>query len=554
MTGIDCFRWLAALGCAALALSASAQQAPDAGQSLRELLPPAALPPERSLDLQLPEDSATTQAAPLDGPTLLVRGFTLSGNQVIDSAELLGLLTDLHGKELTLGELEAAATRLTQRYRERGYPLARAYVPEQRIKDGMVALLVLEGYYGRLQVNNESNLNDFALAPLSQLQSGDAVRAEALERSLLLLNERSGVRARGVLRPGSELGTTDLLVGLNATPAVNGSLGYDNGGNRFTGTSRLSGALGLNSPTGLGDRLDFRLLGTEEEQLYYYMAYQLPLGPWGTSVGASYSYLEYELGEDFEDLEAYGTARAASVFINQPLLASRGLWVNARLQYDNKRLEDMIDLYESDSNKRSRLTTLTLDGNARDSLLGGGLTQFSLSWGLGNLGIRSQAEREIDDVSARTHGGYNLGRISLARLHRLSNKFSLFARVRGQWTDDNLDGSEKFGLGGAYGVRAYPQGEAQGDEGWLANLELRYALLQQLQLSAFLDHGRVRLNKETWDDGDNHRNLSAMGVAGAWYSGQWRVDAHAAWPVGNAQPLSDKHKEPRCWLQVAWVF
>ncbi|WP_211165870.1 ShlB/FhaC/HecB family hemolysin secretion/activation protein [Azoarcus sp. TTM-91] len=554
MTAMRSIPLLLGLACGGLAMPAAAQIAPGAGQSLREVAPPAPLPAERKLDLQLPEDGAAAAQPLQGGPTVMVRGFTVSGNQAIDSAELLALLADLQGRELDLGELENAAARLSRRYRELGYPLARAYVPEQRIKDGMVALVVLEGRYGAVQVNNESPLGAFALAPLRELHVGEAVRAAALERALLLLNERAGAKARGVLRPGSEVGATDLLVGLDATPAISGSLGYDNAGNRYTGASRLSAGLGINSPTGLGDRLDLRVLGTEEKQAYYYAGYQLPLGAWGTSAGISYSYLEYELGKDFKALDAHGTARAAGVFLNQPLVVSRELWVNARLQYDHKRLSDKIDLYGTDSGKRSRVTTLTVDGNARDALFGGGLSQFSLSWSLGQLSLRSAEDRENDDASARTRGGFNVWRTTLTRLQRLDDRFSLFGRLRGQWADGNLDGSEKFGLGGPYGVRAYPQGEAQGDEGWIANLELRYALMPEWQLSAFLDHGQIRRNRQPWDDADNHRELGAMGVGTAWSSEHWRLEAYSAWRVGDARPESDKHKEPRFWLQAAWLF
>lgn len=541
----------AALVCAGQA--AFAQIAPDAGQSLREVQPPAPLPPERSIDLQLPRE-APPAPAPAGGPTVFVKGFALAGNSVIDSTELLALLADLRDKELSLGDLENAAARLTRHYRERGYPLARAYVPEQRVQDGIVRMEILEGRYGAIQTNNLSRLRDAALAPLDTLAAGEAVRAEALERALLLLNERAGASARAVLRPGAEVGTTDLLVGLDPLPLVTGGIAYDNGGNRFTGASRLTGLLGINSPLGLGDRLDLRAIGTLENQRYYSVGYQIPFGRWGTSAGVSYSYMEYELAKDFEDLEAYGTAHATSFFVNQPIVASRGFWLNARLQYDRKRLADRIDLYDERRDKRSYVTTLALDGNARDGVFGGGLTQFSLGWSMGRLSLYGADDLATDRQTAKTDGHFNVWRPTLARLQRLTDSLSLFGRWRGQWADGNLDGSEKFGLGGMYGVRAYPQGEAQGDEGWIANLELRYALTQELQLSGFVDHGRVRINKTPWDDSDNHQRLSAMGVGVAWASGPWRLEGYSAWRIGDARPTSDEHREPRFWLQAAWLF
>jgi len=548
---------LSALATALIGLAplASAQTAPDAGQSLRDLQRPPPLPTERTLDLQLPDDGAAEQSAPSGGPAVQVEGFTLSGNHSLPGDELLALLADLRGQELGLGDLENAAARITRHYRARGYPLARAYVPAQTIRDGLVEIAVLEGRYGRIDVDKQdARLHDLALAPLRRLEPGDPVRAAALERALLLLDERAGATIRATLRPGDETGATNLLVGLEPTPLLTGSLEYDNGGNRFTGADRLGASLGVNSPLALGDRLDLRLLGTREKQYYYLASYQLPLGPWGASLGASHSYMEYELGKDFQDLDAYGTAHTGSVFVNQPLIVSRPFWLNARLQYDNKRLVDEIGLFDTESRKRSRVATFALEGNARDDLFGGGLTSFSLGWSHGDLSLRSPYDRVIDDLTARTEGDFDVLRPTLVRLQRLTDRFSLLLRLRGQWADGNLDGSEKFGLGGAYGVRAYPQGEAQGDEGWLGNLELRYALTPNWQLSTFADHGRIRVSKDPWDDGDNHRRLSAAGIGAAWASPHWRLDASAAWRLGNAAPESDAHKAPRLWVSAAWLF
>ena len=64
----------------------------------------------------------------------------------------------------------------------------------------------------------------------------------------------------------------------------------------------------------------------------------------------------------------------------------------------------------------------------------------------------------------------------IERLQALPAGFSLNLQWRGQWTNNNLDSSEKFSLGGPYGVRAYATAEAMGDRGWLGSVELRYAV------------------------------------------------------------------------------
>lgn len=527
--------------------------APDAGQTQQGLdQKPLQLPERQSIDLNLP-DTPRDQAQST-GPSLQVTGFFLEGNSAIPSQQLLPLLDDLNNRTLTLGDLQAAANRITRFYRERGYPLARAYLPAQEIDGGKVRIAVLEGRYGQVQINDQAGLAGSALASLAALQTGDAVQGKPLERSLLLLQDTPGVEVKSTLRPGTSIGSTDLLVNIERAVLLSGSIDADNYGNRFTGQYRLGGTLNLNSPLGLGDRLTLRAMGSDEEQNYGRIAYQLPVGPRSTQLGVAYSDMDYELAKDFEDLDAHGNARIASVFALQPLVRSRDFNLFMQAQFDDKRLQDDIDLFDQKSEKRSRVVILTLSGNSRDTQLGGGINSFALAWSQGSLKLDDATAQRIDDLTAGTAGRFHKLNPSLVRLQHLSERFSLYTQLQGQWADGNLDSSEKLYLGGAYGVRAYPQGEASGDQGWLANLELRYALTDAWQLSTFVDHGQVRLNKDSWASGENHRSLSGAGLGARWAAHGWQVNAVTAWKLGNSDPQSDVDRSPRVWAQVVRLF
>ena len=544
---------LAGLAASLMTLSATAATAPDAGQVQQGIdQAPLQLPGKQRLDINLPDAPADPAAEA--GPRLQVNGFILDGNQALPSAELLTLLADLAGRELSVGQLQGAANRITRLYRERGYPLARAYLPAQEIEGGMVKIAVLEGRYGQVQINDQAGLRGGALAPLTTLQSGDAVQGQSLERSLLLLQDLPGIEVKSTLRPGASTGTTDLLVDVQRAPLIDGAIDADNYGNRFTGEYRLGGTLNLNNPLGLGDRLTLRAMGSEEDQRYGRVAYQLPLGPWATQLGVAYSDMDYQLGKDFEDLDAHGNARITSVFALQPLVRSRDFSLYGQLQFDDKRLKDDIDLFEQKSDKRARVTILSLTGNSRDMLLGGGVNSFALAWSQGSLNLDGATAQRADDLTAGAAGQFHKLNPSLVRLQRLSERFSLYTQLQGQWADGNLDSSEKLYLGGAYGVRAYPQGEASGDQGWLANVELRYSLTEAWQLSTFIDHGQVRLNKDSWTDEENHRSLSGAGIGARWAAYGWQISTVAAWRLGNADAESDVARTPRIWAQVVRAF
>lgn len=541
-----------ALSLAAPAFAQSILGTPDAGQSMREMeAAPLQLPSRPGLKLDVPV-SEDRSVAP-GGATVRVEGFTLSGNETIGDAQLLPLLDDLKGRELGLAELQAGVARITAYYRAQGYVLARAYLPAQEVGDGRVRIAVLEGRYGQIQVDNQSRAGGWALAPLQSLQAGDTVRADALERSLLLVSDLPGVSVDATLRPGASVGASDLLVNVKPGPLVSGSVDLDNYGSRYTGQWRLGGTLNLNNPLKMGDAASLRLMGTDEHQTYYRMAYQLPIGPWATRVGASYSNMRYELARDFDVLDAHGRAQIASGYLIQPLLRSRDFNLYGQLQYDYKRLHDKVDLLAYDTLKHSRVWTASLTGDARDGLGGGGVTSFALSYSSGRLALNGALDQAIDDLTAKTAGNFQKLTASVLRLQRLNDQFSLYTRLQGQWAGKNLDSSEKLGLGGAYGVRGYPQGEASGDQGWMGSMELRYAFAPAWHVGAFVDHGRVTIDKKPWAAGDNHRDLSATGLTLGWAQYGWQLSAVAAWRLGS-EPQSDSDRKPRVWVQLLRYF
>lgn len=535
-------------------------QVPDAGRSIRDLEstipapPPAA--PAPALDLRepgAPASPAADNAAPL--ATIRVQGFQLDGNRVYDSAALQALLADLVGSEQDLNGLRSAAARLTAHYQRGGYPLARAYLPAQEIETGIVRISMLEGVYGQVVLNNASRTRNHVLQPaLDALQSGDAVHGAELDRALLALNDIPGVTAKGTLRAGSVPGATDLIVNAESGPWISGSVDADNYGGAYTGEYRLSAAASINSPLTLGDQLDVRLLSSDRQQRYYTVDYSLPLGPWSTRVGAGMSAMRYELGREFNYLEAHGRADTANVYIRQTLLRSRDATVQATLQYEHKRLQDDYDAVDYTRAHRVGLWTAALNASARDHFLGGGRNAAYLSYSRGNLRFGDTALRDEDRRFKHAGGGFGVVNASLGRLQHVAGPVQFYGRLRAQWSSKNLNSSEKFSLGGPYGVRAFAPGAASGDQGWQASGELRYLPLPGLQLSAFIDTGSVQASKRSWTDERNRHFLTAFGVGIAHAAPTHLINVSAAWPLQQSMPRTATDQEPRFWVQATRYF
>ncbi|VEA61575.1 Heme/hemopexin transporter protein huxB precursor [Serratia plymuthica] len=554
MGRIYCWRW-SVLNLFILFPPLTQAALPNAGQVIRDVeTTKPSLPEPAVLPSPLPEKEQVVVSDD-NSPRLWVSGFRFEGNQAISSEQLAPLLSMLAGRESSLVQLQEATQRVTAYYRQQGYVLAHAYLPKQEIVDGSVLIAVVEGRYGHIRLTNNSHVRSALLQqPLSGLQSGAIVHGDTLERSLLLLSDIPGSLVKNTLSPGTQPGTTDLTVDAVPAPWLSGSLQADNYGDTYTGEYRGSGALSINSPLRLGDQLDLRLLSSDKHQRYYRAGYQLPVGPWSTRMGIARSQMSYRLGKNFSELQAHGDAGINSAFISQPLLRSRAANINAQLQFEDKTLRDDIDLFDSRSRKHVALWTAEISANAQDRLLGGGQSAASLAYGFGKLAIDDPYARHWDRLTADTAGTFSKMTFSALRLQNLSDRFQLYAQLSGQWAPGNLDSSEKFSIGGPYGVRAFAPGSGNGDQGWQSSLELRYSLMPGWQLSTFVDQGQARINKQPWTTEKNTVHMAAAGGSLAWGGEHHQVSLTAALPLARSGADHSTEKSPRIWIQAARYF
>ncbi|KGD99021.1 polymerase [Achromobacter sp. RTa] len=535
---------------ALLPAAAGAQQIPNAGRVLQEQAtepqPPAPAP-----DLNLSSPVPAT-AAP-GGPQAGVSRVELTGNQAFSSEQLLAQLGDYQGKSYDLAGMQGLANQLTRYYHDAGYPFARVYLPAQGLERGLLRLQVVEGRYGRVQAEGDAALAAKAQSYLSPLRSGDIIESAPLERAALLLSDLPGIAVSPIIRPGQQMGTGDLMVQVERADRVNGSVGLDNQGNRYTGQYRANAALSINSPFMLGDQITLRAQHTSENLNYGDVGYSAPLGSSGLRGRIGYGYTGYELGKEFSDLDAHGTAKVASMGLSYPLVRSQSRNLTVGIDFLHKKLRDDYRAAEIVQNKFSNSVPVSAQFDLRDSLGGGGLTYGAVTWTPGTLKLDGDLAAG-DRVSARSAGHYSKLNLDIARVQSISSRWSLFGRFSGQWTNDNLDSSEDFGLGGPAGVRAYPVGEGYGDRGWLTQLEVRYAA-GAISPFAFYDAGRVQISTHPWLAGDNFRQVAGAGVGARVAVGGWRGEATVAWRTDGGGPQSDNRDvKPLFWLSAQYLF
>ncbi|MDB5397500.1 MAG: Polypeptide-transport-associated domain protein ShlB-type [Rhodospirillales bacterium] len=540
--------------------TAYAQPPVGAGGIIQQV--PQAPVPEKPVP-NLPIERRAAPAKPVaEGVRFVVNQLHLTGQTHFSEAELIAATDFKPGTELNLSELRTLASKITNHYNESGYIVAQAYLPPQDIKDGVVTIAVIEGRYGKISLMNQTNVSDGVIRDvLGGLNTGDPVVTAPLERRLLLISDIPGVAVNTTLAPGSEVGTSDLLVGVTRGQRVTGSLEADNWGNPYTGAYRLGASVNLNEPFGYGDVLSARFLASTSGGLDYgRVSYQAQIQD--ATVGVAYTVFDYRLGEQFSSLRASGSEQIASLYGSYPLIRSYNQNLYALLNFEVRTFQDKVGVTFSTTDKQAYVLIAGLSGDHQDSFGGGGWNTYSLIGTFGDLDIQSPLARAADAATARTNGAYAKLSFSVARLQHVFGPLSLYGAVRGQFAANNLDISEKMELGGAYGVRAYPEGEAYGDQGYVATLEARLLLPKwpvnlpgNVQLIGFVDTGSVTLNKSFWLSGRNDANRSGVGVGLTWAdANNFSATVAYAHELGDTRATSAPDRFGRFWVRIVKYF
>lgn len=542
------------------ALSAPDSSRPDAGQLLQGTERSEQKLPDKARNPVAVTDEARLPLTAAGDVKFVVNDVRVTGQDLLPESEINNLIGYLKQQEVTLAGLEQAADRITQRLRALGYIVATAYVPAQEIRDGIVEIAVLMGRYDQIIIKNGTDItNSIIQREMGSVKTGAVIERKSLERAVWLLGDLANTEAKAVLKPGSKTGTSNLEV--NLLPRgnrVTGQIAADNFNNFYTRSEEGSITLEIANIGSQGDRLSVRGLSSGVGGLSNgSISWQTPTGE-GQKVSVGYSKLNYSLGDIFAANGSHGTANVAS--IEWKTTFKRSPWNNfyGTIRFEDKELYDFITV-GAEKHKKNRLLTVGINGDATDSR---GISSYSLTYSTGKLNIITPDARATDDKTARANGTYGKYNISVSRYQQLRDKLTLQVSISGQMATKNLDSSEKMSLGGAYGVRAYPQGEASGDEGYLASAELRWttpwskAGNSTWQMGLFVDAGSVNEFKNPYQAGaDNTRSLYGAGIGLHWYRGsEWAAHLNYAWKIHGQEDKSAPDRNGRLWLQCVRYF
>ena len=555
-----------AIACATASAQTPPPPKPDAGSVLQQIQPttvPPASTDQSQPVLRVPRAVAAPAAG--GGAKVQVKGFRIVGLSAARAEPLLPLLQRYVGPDKSLADLEDAAKDVEVALQRQGLFLAQAYVPEQTLADGIVTVQVLEGRIGAVKVELDPGVTispEFLDRIVAILRGNPVAERELIERALFTLGDLRGISVSTTLTPGDKVGQADLTVKVAPGAKVAYSLDADNGGSIFTGKYRINGGFDWFNATGHGDIASLRAQATTNLGAKFVRASWLtPINSVGTKFGIAASYLKYKLGSSvFQDLDADGTAEAYSVQLLHPLIRSRNNNLFLQASADFRRFEDRVGSIGLVTKKDiAPYATLAVVGDFRDTFGGGGISNYSLGVVGGHLKIKDQEDIDIDNANYQAAGNYAKVAAGATRLQVLPNRDYLYLSALAQLASKNLDSSEKFSLGGPYGVRGYPSPESPSDSGLIVTWEYRKtlpieALPGDLVAWVFGDYAVARLHQDPLPtDIGNTRKLVSHGI-GVTYGGKSGliVKSFVAMRGGTKAQSDDSHV--RFYLLVSQQF
>lgn len=504
--------------------------------------------------MQMPKRMAPGQPVvpapmqPVAGIVVTVKQFRFAGNTLMSAEQLAPAVAAFLNRPLDFAQLQAAAAAVADAYRAAGW-VVRAYLPAQDIHDGIVTVQIVEAVFGKLKF--EGNLPQRVGTPqvealfASRQAGGDLLDANALDRALLLADDLPGIAVSGTLAAGTQDRETDLVLKMADEPLAVGEVSLDNTGAHSTGQDRLNANLNLNSPLGFGDLLAGNAIHTQGSD-YLRLAYTVPVGNDGWRVGLNASHLGYRLIPNaYRALDAQGTSDSAGLEASYPIIRTRLTNLYLNLNADHRRF-DNESMHATTTRYRIDSVSIGLAGNHFDNWGGGGANSASLVF------VSGQRDNDVGVISQH----FSKLRYSLSRQQVITSDLSFFAQLSGQHAGKDLDTSERFYLGGASGVRAYPANEAGGSRGALTNLELRWKLPAGFTLTGFHDYGHIS------NEAGMSYALQGAGLSLAWQS-PVGVNLKATWahrighnpnPVANHDDQDSTGIKNRVWLSASLPF
>lgn len=511
---------------------------------------------ERRSPVALPSLGSGTQ--PEDRmPLFRLKKVELQGATALPTAELSASYQPYLDRELSAQDLAAIAAAITARYRAAGFHLSRALIPPQDMRSGVLRITVVEGAIEQVSVSGAAAAFGLErlLAPLTEERPS---RLATLERQLLLINERPGIKVVDTTLDETSPGSGRFRLGVKTESwRLYGATAIDNMGSSSSGPWQASGSVALNSMLMPGDSLTVSgsfVPGSPREMRYGRIAYDLPLGSDSWRIGIAASHSENWPGDLRRYLRNRSQADTVEARISYaPILSQmQSLWLTASLGVTRASERDFIGPLFAD---RIGIASLTADYKLHLRPSSWTYVTATARKGLGLIDGQPDSADWLSRHDASPH--FALINSSLTHYENFSENWSVKLAAGGQLASGPLLSSQQYALGGLSFGRGFDAGWISGDDAIAGSAELRYdqslslKFLKGYQLFTFVEGGAARIKLPGHDLDQSFASVGA-GVR-LFLTDDLHLSVGIAKPVMVNSPFAPK-KDARLLFSLSNIF
>lgn len=427
---------------------------------------------------------------------VFISHIAVDASEIITPAEIQALTAPYEQRETSISELQTIVGKINELYKSKNYITAKAMLPPQTIKDGVVRIQLVEGRLGQLLFSGNHYTRDTFFLDRLKLVSGDLIRLDSLEQQLTYFNMINDVRLRAELKPGPAFGTTDIVL-IAQEPANEQFLFFsDNAGSKSTGQYRFGFSWTNRSLTGERDTLSLMPVWSKGS-LSGSFSYSVPVNNSG-QLALSYDRNQIDiLSGPYAHLNIEGRSSDLGLSYSWPQSVQAGFKTEHSFQLHTKDSETLFD------------GTKILDTGVKT--VGYGYTLQANS-SKKAVYVRHDITRGYADSTGKRQHFIKYS-LSAMRQKALEDGMIMTLRLSGQVTPDkNLPTVEQFSLGGMSSVRGYANGLLMGDKGYLLSTEWSKPLTQKTTGLIFIDHGGAFPYKGNNQSIDSNDFLTSFGV------------------------------------------
>ena len=538
---------------------------PTIGDVLKEVKPPKIEKEKKVLPSLQSEDEEYKKVFE-DGNKVYVKRFLIHNAKHMSNKDLKTIVEPFENKELSFKDIQDITNLITKKYRQKGYFVARAYIPVQNLQkqENILKISIIEGKYSKFKLENNSLVKDSILQgnldDVKNIEKG-TISTKSLQRALLIINDTPGVTISSTqIKPGKEVGTSDFIIGTSASKKYDGYIITDNYGSKYTGKHRVMAGININSPFKIGDKISLTALSSQNSDLLNgSLAYNFPLHKNGLRGEVSFSKTTYELGSTYKELDALGSSNSIITKLSYPLVRSNNQNLETYFKTSYNNMEDKINSTSTTLGKDTIVALIGLD-YTKDSIVFNKYLQSNINFYLtgGRLSFDTQEDTQNDENGANTNGNFSKVNLEVNQNLNINKYFTWKNSLQLQYAlgNKNLDGSQDLSIGGINGVKLYPQGEQSAENGYIFNTELFYNLPNfkglNSKISIFYDIAKVKMSKKI--SNEPSKTYQDIGLGYYAYFKDFFINAHLAYKLGNSNIESEESYNSKFMFQAGWVF